>query len=251
MQKAKRNSNVELLRIIMMITIVAHHLVVNSGIIECFDYQNITGNMIFLQLFGFAGKAMINGFLLITGYFMVKSKFSFNKVVKLYIEIKLYKFLIYIILAFLGYQDLTIKTLIKTVFNVAYSMGNSFTGTFFLLYLLVPFINKFIFAMSRKQLNIFLVLMTFYFTILSTFLFNDTFNEIAWYFVVYLIGAYIRLYPLKILESKKNTGIFTIIILLLCYTSIVVLDLFNKMFDMEVSPYHFVNSSRNIYVLFL
>ena len=77
----------------MMLAIIAHHLVVNSGVMEQFDYQNITANMIFLQLFGFAGKAMINGFILITGYFMVKSKFSFNKVVKLYTELKLYKFL--------------------------------------------------------------------------------------------------------------------------------------------------------------
>ena len=151
MEKKTRKSNLELFRIVMMILIVAHHFVVNSGISECFDYQNITGNMVFLQLFGFAGKAMINGFILITGYFMVKSQFSFDKLVKLYIQIKLYSLLIYVILAIFGFQDLGIKTLIKTVFSIAYGAGVGFTGTFFVLYLLIPFINKFVFSINKIQ----------------------------------------------------------------------------------------------------
>ena len=38
----KRESNLELLRIVAMITIVAHHYVVNSGITNEFDYSSIT-----------------------------------------------------------------------------------------------------------------------------------------------------------------------------------------------------------------
>lgn len=62
-----------------MIAIVAHHFVVNSGVTQLYDFSHITHNMIFLQIFGFAGKAMINGFLLISGYFMIKQKTSFKK----------------------------------------------------------------------------------------------------------------------------------------------------------------------------
>lgn len=82
-ENLKRDSNIELLRIIMMIAIVAHHYVVNSGIMELYDFSNITGNMIFLQIFGFAGKAMINGFLVISGYFMVKQNTSLKKIIRL------------------------------------------------------------------------------------------------------------------------------------------------------------------------
>lgn len=71
-----RNSNIELLRILMMITIIAHHYVINSGITELYDFNNITGNMIFQQIFGFSGKTIINVFLLISGYFIVKHKTS-------------------------------------------------------------------------------------------------------------------------------------------------------------------------------
>lgn len=45
-----RNSNIELLRIVAMLSIVAHHYVVNSGITALYDVQQLTGNMLFLQL---------------------------------------------------------------------------------------------------------------------------------------------------------------------------------------------------------
>lgn len=70
----------------MMIAIIAHHYVVNSGISNLYDFNNITGNMIFLQIFGFAGKAMINGFLLISGYFMIKYHIILKKIIKLYLQ---------------------------------------------------------------------------------------------------------------------------------------------------------------------
>ena len=73
--QSSRDSNFELFRIILMLAIVAHHYVVNSGLTGLYDFNNITGNMVFLQLFGFAGKIGINCFVFITGYFMIKSQF--------------------------------------------------------------------------------------------------------------------------------------------------------------------------------
>lgn len=51
-----RNSNLELLRIVIMLLIVLHHYVVNSGISDLYDFSHITGNMIFTQIVGCAGK---------------------------------------------------------------------------------------------------------------------------------------------------------------------------------------------------
>lgn len=56
----QRDSNFELFRIVLMLLIIAHHYVVNSGFSKLYDFDNITGNMIFLQLFGFGGKIGIN-----------------------------------------------------------------------------------------------------------------------------------------------------------------------------------------------
>lgn len=94
-EKKNRESNIELMRIIMMLLIIAHHYVVNSGITNLYNFSNITVNMIFLQVIGLFGKTIINCFILITGYFSIKGKFSFKKVIRLFLEIKFYTLITY------------------------------------------------------------------------------------------------------------------------------------------------------------
>ena len=48
--KKERNSNLELYRIITMMLIVAHHYVVNSGLIQVMPNSETTNNSIFLYI---------------------------------------------------------------------------------------------------------------------------------------------------------------------------------------------------------
>ena len=68
-----RNSNLEMFRIIVMLLIVAHHYVVNSGLMPIMAENPTSAKSMFLYLFGWAGKTGIDCFVLITGYFMCKS----------------------------------------------------------------------------------------------------------------------------------------------------------------------------------
>ena len=77
--KTTRTSNLELFRIITMLMIVAHHYVVNSGLTQLIYADLSSGKSMFLLLFGAWGKTGINCFVLITGYFMCKSKITFKK----------------------------------------------------------------------------------------------------------------------------------------------------------------------------
>lgn len=82
--RAMRDSNIELFRIITMIMIVAHHYVVNSGLLDIVEAQRSLGTQdIFLLIFGSEGKTGINCFVLITGYFMCKSNITVKKYGKL------------------------------------------------------------------------------------------------------------------------------------------------------------------------
>ena len=47
-----RTSNLELFRILLMLMIIAHHYVVNSGLTEVWSANDETGNSLFLALFG-------------------------------------------------------------------------------------------------------------------------------------------------------------------------------------------------------
>lgn len=81
----KRDSNIELLRVVMILTIMAHHSVVNSGI-EFYDVSAFCPKLFAIQCFGFGGKIGIDVFLLITGYFMCTGTATYFKFVKLFFE---------------------------------------------------------------------------------------------------------------------------------------------------------------------
>ena len=246
-KNAKRESNLELMRIIMMILIIAHHYVVNSGITNMYNFSNITANMLFLECIGFAGKIMINCFVIITGYFMINKKITLKKILKLYLEVKFYHIIIYLLLLILGIEQLGIKNILKTLFNIVYNVNIGFTGTFFLLYLLIPFINILINNLNKKQFSILLGIAIFYFTIISTFsIFNNTFNEITWYIIVYMIGAFIKLYPNKFDNSKKIWIFATIISIIFSLGSIMFVNIINNKFNKTLHPYFFVTDAHKI-----
>ncbi|MBP3917174.1 acyltransferase family protein [Clostridium sp.] len=250
--RRERSSNFELMRVIMMITIIAHHYVVNSGITERYNYSEISFNMLFLQLFGFGGKAMINGFLLITGYFTIKKKFSIEKLIKLYLEVKFYKFIIYVLMILLGVESLNIMGALKTIFSSIYDVNVGFTSTFLLLYILTPYLNKLLNSITEKQYQILIGILIFYFTIISTFsVSNNTFNEIGWYITVYMIGGYFKLYDKKIWNNKKLFSITTMVLLFAAAGSILLITLFNSITGHRLAPYYFVINAHKIIAILL
>ena len=93
-----RSSNIELLRILAMLMIVAHHYVVNSGLINCIENQTIHEIRDYiLLLIGWGGKTGINCFVFITGWFMCKSQISEKKFIKLLAEVEFYSVTIYML----------------------------------------------------------------------------------------------------------------------------------------------------------
>lgn len=242
----ERKSNIELLRIILMILIVAHHYVVNSGITDLFDFKNITFNMIFLQFFGYAGKIGINCFVLITGYFMVKSKITLKKFLKLYLEVKFYAIVIYMIFMVTGYEKFSITGLAKTLFSVVFYAGKGFTSTYIIFFLLIPFINILLNNFNKRKHVTLILLLTFYFTIISTFsIKNNTWNYVGWLITVYIIGAYIRLYPNKYLKSIKINSILFMIITIISFASILCVDYIGSKFGFY-DYYYFVNDAHKL-----
>lgn len=220
----QRESNFELLRIIMILAIIAHHYAVNSGIVTLYNFEDVTHNMIFLQLFGMFGKIGINCFTLITGYFMVNSSISVRKFIKLYLQVKFWYILFYLIFLFTGYEPFQLKTLFRTVFSVVYEAGSLYTGTFLIFYLCIPFLNMIVRAMNIKQYHLLLLLMFTYFTVISTFFKHDTFNFVGWLCTMYFTGGYIRIFPCKYFEKRKYATLVASISLLLGVLSVLIVD---------------------------
>lgn len=205
----KRNSNIELLRIIMIILMIAHHFVVNSGLMEKYEYGNITINMVFFQLFGMWGKIGICVFTIITGYFLVKHNISIRKILKLYITIKFWYFLFYVIFLITGFEKFSAKGLIKTVFSIEFEFNNLYCGTLIAMLFLIPFINILSKRLTKHQYKLLLVYIIFWIVICSSFFLRSV-SFLSSMVACYIIGSYLGKYGGKI-DSFKN-GIVGLVI---------------------------------------
>lgn len=56
---SKRNSNLELYRIIVMILIIAHHYIVNSGVLEIMYRLPLSTKSIYMFILGAWGKSVL------------------------------------------------------------------------------------------------------------------------------------------------------------------------------------------------
>lgn len=240
----KRDSNFEILRILTMLMIIAYHYVVNSGMTSLYDFNNITGNMIFLQIFGIGGKIGINIFLMITGYFMVKTEFRLMKCIVLWGEIVFYNVLISITLFLLGY-DFSTKVILQQLFPITHSVQHGFIGTFIFLYIMIPFINILLHALNQKQHKTLLLILLYLFTIISTFLFtNDTFSELGWYITVYIIAGYIRIYPNVIYQDLKLWVLILVVTYIMICGSIIGIDFMGAKTGFIQYHWMFINAHK-------
>lgn len=103
----KRQSNIELLRIISMILILAHHFSVHGGfnILK----TSFTINRLWIQFLQFGGKIGVNIFVIISGYFLITSKgIKISKVLKLWLQLFFYSVSIYTLFVLTGVEVVSI-----------------------------------------------------------------------------------------------------------------------------------------------
>ena len=246
-----RSSNIELFRILSMLMIVAHHYVVNSGLIDCINAQSsLHFRDCFLLLFGWGGKTGINCFVLITGYFMCTSSITKKKFFKLLGERYFYTIILWCLFFFTGYEAFSFKELLKVLFPF-FRVADNFTSCFLLFYLLIPFLNKLIHALTEKE-HFWLMVwcISIYVLLPSLPKTTITFNYITWFSILYVIASYIRLYPKRWFESQKITGGLTIVSLALSWASVIVLATLSRMMGRHVGmAYFFVSDSNKILAL--
>lgn len=229
--------------------IVAHHFVVNSGVLEI-AYQNPLGaNSLFLFLFGGWGKMGINCFVLITGYFMCTSQISTKKFVKLLAEVMFYKIIIYAIFILTGYQEFTLTSLGRALLPFV-EIGSNFTGCFLMFYLCIPFLNILVKNMNERQHIYLLIILLFVYTVMGTLpKFSVTMNYVSWFSVLYFIASYIRIYPKKIFESKKIWGFAALISFIISAISIVACVWLGDKLDRNMAFYFVADSNKVLAVI--
>ncbi len=220
-----RQSNMELLRIIAMLFIVAHHFSVHSG----FDFPTdmITVNRLWVQFIEIGGKIGVNIFVLISGYFLISCQsIKTNKVIKLWLQLITYSILIFVLFTALGANPFSIKQLIKRCLPVTYSQW-WFASTYFMLYLISPYISKLLNTLSRKEYQYLLILLTICWCIIPTFTLQVLeSNSLLWFIYLYSLAGYIRLHASKMNIKQLPVICFSLsaLLIILTFLSAVVFD---------------------------
>lgn len=247
---AQRESGIELFRIVLMLVIVSHHYVVNSGLSTLIiESAALTPNIIFLLLFGWGGKTAINCFVLITGYFMCKSNTTMKKFMKLLLQIEFYKIIIYLIFLLTGYENFSINGLLKSIMPF-YLIGSGFTSSYLIFFLFIPFLNILIHGMDKKTHLKLVGLCVFVFTIFPSFIFvGVTFSYVSWFMIIYLIAAYIRLYPENWFYNLRIWSIMVLVSLGLSWCSVIAIAWLGKLLHINGYQYFFVADSNKILAL--
>ena len=243
-----RQSNLELYRILVMLSIVAHHYVVNSGVMSLVKEDPISFRSLYYFLFGAWGKVGINCCVLITGYFMCKSNITLQKFLKLFLEVLFYLITVNIVLLAIGVAKLSVREIWDDL-QLIFDVSSCFTSCYIMFYLFIPFLNILIKNMTQRQhLYLVALCLMIYSGISTLFLGIVEMNYIVWFSILYFIASYIRLY-----EPMRNArwGYILVAVILTSFASIVVPLYIGELIGKSLPYYHFVSDSNKLLAVIL
>lgn len=180
---------------------------------------------------------------------MINSRFKMNKLLKLLGEIWFYSCGILIVFLIFSNQNITIKDLLKCVFPISYNTY-WFMTTYVIIYILTNWINKFLKSMTQKEYICLMGILIAIWSIMPTIMLGKIeFSNIDWFILLYMIGAYIKMYPNKYFDTNKKATILLIVLCLLSTISVFLLNKVNTIF--EIDPLHFALPMNQVMVLLI
>lgn len=199
-----RLSNFEFLRILAMVAIIGEHLYAYA-IRNIWNNGPIT-NKIFSCLLLPGGQVGVAIFFMITGYFYInKDKIHIKKIITETFSYAVLETFFYIILLLCKDIELnysSIYFLIKYIFTPA--TGNSwwFVTSYIFLMLMVPTINKYVLKLKKTNYKSLIIISLILWYVIPM---NTTFGSaVQRPIFFYILGAYIKLHTVKIINNKSK-----------------------------------------------
>ena len=214
-----RNTSIELLRIISMIMIMFHHFAY-PGNFE-WNFNEVTLPHLWYDFILMGGKVGVDIFVLISGYFLIENTeklFQPKKLLKFWGQVVFYSIMTYLLSVMLRLNAFEIKQLIKVCLPITYP-GWWFASTYFMLYLIHPFLNKLLHGLSKTEYQYLILMMVLCWSIIptaTTQLFES--NSLLWFVTLYGIAGYVNLYGgNQKLQSKHYFSLY-FMVLIITYT---------------------------------
>ena len=225
----KRVSKFELLRIIAMYLIVLHHSIVHGVLnVEINSELKYPSATILATILGTGGKIGVFVFVLITGYFMINSKISLGKVIKLWLPIFFWSIILFGTLNLFYLHSFSVNNLIKSIFTILFNQY-WFMTVYFFMYCMVPLLNIVVNSLDNlKKILYFTVLGILIVISQFAFFYGGNHGFVGSYLLafcfVYCIGALIH--KNNILKNRSVMKDSNIVLLVLAVVDILVISIF-------------------------
>ena len=198
----RRNSSIELLRIISMLMIVVHHYTVHNGVAN--DTLAVGANRFVLEA-ATLGNVGVIIFVLITGYYLGRSQapLKWQKLAKLIGQVLFYSVGIYLVLCATGLQPFGWKELIRNILPFS-TQQYWFATVYIVLYILHPYINRMLAHLTRKEELRLIWISLGLFSVLATAAPSFFVSaELVQFVMFYILGDYLGRYPDNCFARKK------------------------------------------------
>lgn len=200
---SERNYGIDLLKVISMFFVVILHVLGRGGILDSYSQEN--ASFWVAWLLEIAAYCAVNCFAMATGYLMADHSFRYRKIVPMWLTVQFYSVIIAVVSHQFYSADISRLAWLSYFFPVTASHYWYFTA-YFGLFFFIPFANRLIEAMSRKQHLILLLTGFLLFSVsgivhigdLSSkdcFLLSDG-CSMWWLLYLYFVGAGIKKYNL-------------------------------------------------------
>lgn len=193
--KPARSSNFELCRLFCMFYIVVYHLFIHN--------KELMGSIIYTRSLTSIFSIGVPVFVMISGYFSIHR--SLKGFIKLIFQVEFYSIIALLVSVFLYKESFESKHLLSILFPVSHTTY-WFIGTYAILYIIAPYLNKFLEILTKKDLIIFIVticiLVCYLGGVMDMSLFND--RSLIGFILYYSIGWYLRQYSLGSFCDKSD-----------------------------------------------
>lgn len=233
----KKQSNFQLLKIVAMLMIVAHHLVSKNAFNVDTEIAGLTVNKLLLQILGNNAFIGNNLFFLISAWFLsskaedsINLKYSFSSCVRLE-RIVLFYSVSLLCLSLIFNSEVSLTLVLKSIFPTLFGLW-WYPTTYIVFLLMWPFYHKGLKTLDDDNLKKCIVVMFGVWSISTLIPYVDLgSNNFCAFLILYAAVVYIKRKEITYSSNKKQCAGAIIIPYMLAILSIIVLDVLGTRFN--------------------
>ena len=194
----KRNTGIDLLRIVSMLMVVHLHVLAQGGVMVRISTH--PSSYYAAWLLESACFCSVNIYGLISGYVGVNSKHRVSRIIELWVTVVFYTLIITAASGFIHPEWITRQVIWQSVFPVVNKTYWYFSG-YFVLFFITPFLNKMILSLTERERKKLLIVLFLLFSVLTMIpkIFTLDFIQLiggfsfVWLMLLYIAGGCMRL----------------------------------------------------------